>query len=45
METFVLAWFSDRAGPLTTRDNAANDVACRRYEGVGSPNKWHFAAQ
>ena len=39
-----MPWFSDRAGSLAARDNAASSVAFRFLDNVGTPDS-DFAAQ
>jgi hypothetical protein len=40
-----MLWFFDRAGSLATRATAAQGVAFRTTNNVGTPDDMHYAAQ
>jgi hypothetical protein len=45
MEFPYMPWFFDRAGSSTARAIAAQGVAFRTTNNVGTPDDMHFAAQ
>jgi hypothetical protein len=45
MEFPYMPWFFDRAGSSATRATAAEGVAFRTTNNVGTPDDMHFAAQ